>query len=398
MKWTSFVSEEPFLEGALREASAAIDRQLDGVSPDLVLVFVSPQHGEDYGELAKLLRALFPVAVILGCSGGGVVGGGREVERAAAVSVTAAVLPGVRVSPFHLDSDQTDLLVQEPALWREFLDLEGQEPVQFLILPDPDTCDARSVLWSLDQEFPVAAKCGGLASGAERPGENALFLNDELYAEGLVGVALAGALDVDTIVAQGCRPVGSPLFVTQAFGNRILQLDGRRASEVLAEVYEQLETPERAMFHNAPLLGMVMNSGRESYQHGDFLVRNIVGMDAQTGVISIGEAVAPGDVVQFHLRDADASARDLEQLLRDHTEQADYEPAAAALLFSCLGRGEMFYGQVNHDSAMIADLLGPLPIGGFFCSGEIGPVCRKTYLHGYTSSIVLIRSPQEGED
>ncbi|HIF11641.1 MAG TPA: hypothetical protein EYQ82_01165 [Dehalococcoidia bacterium] len=98
-------------------------------------------------------------------------------------------------------------------------------------------------------------------------------------------------------------------------------------------------------------------------------------------------------VIQFHLRDAGASARDLRMLLQQRLDSAADEAPAVALLFSCLGRGEGLYGVAGHDSGMIVEHLGELPIGGFFCGGEIGPVQGRTRVHGFTSSIALLRAP-----
>jgi small ligand-binding sensory domain FIST len=141
-----------------------------------------------------------------------------------------------------------------------------------------------------------------------------------------------------------------------------------------------------------------MADGLQEYAQGDFLIRNIVGLDGDSGMVAIGEFVSRGQVVQFHLRDAEASSRDLETLLDDYRSRSgEIETPDGALLFSCLGRGEVLYGVPDHDSRTIAERLGPIPIGGFFCQGEIGPVNRQTYIHGYTSSIALFRPLRDAD-
>jgi small ligand-binding sensory domain FIST len=95
-------------------------------------------------------------------------------------------------------------------------------------------------------------------------------------------------------------------------------------------------------------------------------------------------------VVQFHLRDAATSAHDLEAVLARYQEGPPRRPAGS-LLFSCLGRGEHLYGRPDHDTAAFQRRLGPVPLGGFFCNGEIGPVHGSTFLHGYTSAFGLFR-------
>lgn len=396
MRWASFVSEEPELPVAARQAAQEVRRQLAGADPDLLLVFVSAHHEEDYELVPAEVASYFPGATLIGCSGGGVVGGGREVEHSPALSLTAAVLPDIAITAFHVGADESDALVSSHEVWHEIMDVDPEQPVHFIVLPDPFSCDARGLLDSLDQAFPASAKIGGLASGAQQPGDNVLFIDDEAVDEGAVGVVLNGPLDMDTIVAQGCRPVGSAMFVTRAFRNKILEIDGQRPTEAMADLYEQLPLRDQDLFRHSLFLGVVMNPGLDAYGPGDFLVRNIVGVDPETGVLSVGEMVQPGQVVQFHLRDASTSAEDLSSLLQAYKSRTGGVPEGV-LLFSCLGRGEVLYGEPDHDCRVIAEHLGGMPIGGFFCNGEIGPVNRRTFLHGYTSSIALFRSRPAGD-
>ena len=203
---------------------------------------------------------------------------------------------------------------------------------------------------------------------------------------------LRGNVVMDTIVAQGCRPIGEPLFVTWAEENILCQIDGRRATEVLSELYDSLSESDRELFRSSLFLGVVMNEGQQVYEQGDFLIRNVIGMDPDSGVLAVGERLSNGQVVQFHLRDALTSATDLEIMLERCKQDLGGSNPEGALLFSCLGRGEQLYGVADHDSRMIAEQLGQLPIGGFFCNGEIGPVGGRSFLHGYTSSIAVFRA------
>jgi len=124
---------------------------------------------------------------------------------------------------------------------------------------------------------------------------------------------------------------------------------------------------------------------------GDFLIRNVMGMDDRAGVLSIGEMLMEGQLVQFHLRDAETSAEDLVAVLDRYAGDNRENQAQGALLFSCLGRGQYLYGKSNHDTEIFQNKLGTVPLGGFFCNGEIGPVSGTTFLHGYTSSFGIFR-------
>lgn len=394
MKWASFVSEEPELEVAIQQAAGEVGPSLGSAEPDLLMAFVSPHHEDDYPEVPALLRRHFPSVPIVGCSGGGVVGGGREVEHSAAISLTAASLPSVDMSTFRLEPGECKEIAEHPDRWAATIGLEPGEPAHFVLLPEPYSSNARQLVAGLDDTFPDSLKVGGLASGAQRPGDNALILDDGVFPDGLVGLVIRGGMRMDSIVSQGCRPIGTPLFVTRAFRNRVLELDGKRPTDVLGELFAELDDEDRQLFRHALSIGVVMHGDRDTYEHGDFLIRNIVGLDPDTGLMAVGEMVEPGQVVQFHLRDAVTSARDLSALLSGYRSDAAEMPDGV-LLFSCLGRGETLYGEPDHDSRLIAEHLGPAPIGGFFCSGEIGPVNERTFLHGYTSSIAVFRSPDQ---
>ena len=238
----------------------------------------------------------------------------------------------------------------------------------------------------LDYAFPGSVKIGGLASGGSQPGANALFLGDEVHRAGMVGLAFSGDVMIDTVVAQGCRPIGVPMQITECQQNVLIGVDGRTPFEALKEIFVELSDRDKQLAQTSLFLGIVMDGMNESPQQGDFLIRNIVGVDGKRGVLAIGEMLKEGQIVQFHLRDADTSAQDLDAVLERYLDTHATHGDAGALLFSCLGRGSYLYGRADHDTDMFRDKLGPMPLTGFFCNGEIGQVGGSTYLHGYTSS------------
>jgi small ligand-binding sensory domain FIST len=394
MKWVSTVSENPDHAAAAAEAAAAILAGIPRGAADLMMIFISPHHKDFYDDIPVLIQKQVGARVFVGCSGGGVIGGGREVEDRPGVSVTAAVLPGVQVVAFHIDN--SDLPEPDGAL-RDWQDLVGVKPSKkpdFLLLPDPFSFDAERFLNGLDRVYPDSCKVGGLASGAPQPGGNTLHMMGNHYSSGLVGVALSGDITVDTIVAQGCRPIGDPMFITKCDRNLLLELDGDPVGEKLKNLYDTLEGRDQELFRNSLFLGVVMREEQQEYRQGDFLIRNLVGMDPQSGGIAIGSMLGNNQVVQFHLRDAMTSAEDLDHLLNRYQEDRSGAAPEGSLMFSCLGRGMHLYGRPDHDTTSFRRRLGDVPLGGFFCNGEIGPVQGRTYLHGYTSSFALFRRPQ----
>jgi small ligand-binding sensory domain FIST len=377
MRWASALSEKRSTEEAIADAATIVAAELIGAQADIVLAFVSPHHAAAYRSIPAWLEERFPRAHIAGCSAGGVIGGGREVEGHPAISLVAASLPGVAARPLRFE-DEDEL---PPA----------DAGPQFLILVDPFTCDAGALIEMLDARYPGSRKIGGLASGGGSPGSNVLFLDRQAHDGGAVGLALDGDIRVDTIVAQGCRPIGQPLVITRCERNVVLELNGRSPVTVLRELSATLSPDDRKLFRTALHVGIEMTGERLEYKAGDFLIRNVVGADPDTGALAIGAFPRRYQALQFHLRDARTAAEDLAACLARYRGESGGARPAGALLFSCLGRGVHLYGRPNHDSDMFRERLGPVPIGGFFCNGEIGPVGGTTFLHGYTSSFGLFR-------
>ncbi|MCC7265627.1 MAG: FIST C-terminal domain-containing protein [Candidatus Latescibacteria bacterium] len=388
MQWTSAVSSEPDLDHALDALERELKPAFGNGPADLAVVFVSPHHQEDYRRIPAQVQQRFGPRVLIGCSAAGVIGGGREFEQQPALSLTLASLPGVQLRPFQLiDRDLPDLDAG-PQQWIDLIGAAPQPPVHFLLLADPATFDPRTLLMGLDFAYPGGAKIGGLASA---PQGNALFLGQATLDDGAVGLALGGNIAVDTVVAQGCRPIGQPMTITRCEEHFLLELDHRPAVEVLVELYHRLEPEDQELLNHGLQLGIASSELQQDFAHGDFLIRNVMRIGRDPDFIAIGDHLRQGQTVQFHLRDARTAAEDLALMLqRYHTRPAS-TPLAGALLFTCTGRGQYLFERPNHDSDMFRQQVGALPLAGFFCGGEIGQVGAATYLHGYTSSFGIFR-------
>jgi small ligand-binding sensory domain FIST len=302
------------------------------------------------------------------------------------VSVTAASLPDVKIVQCYFENDGLPDLDAGPTSWEQIVNVSPSDDPQFVVLADPFSFPVQNLLLGLDFAFSAATKIGGLASGAQQSGGNALFLGDQTYRSGAVCLALQGNITVDTVVAQGCRPIGKTMRVTESRRNLLVQLDGQPPLSILRDLFESLDERDRGLIRHSLFLGVVMDEFLEEPRQGDFLIRNVVGMDERSGALAVGELLKEGQLVQFHLRDAETSADDLTAVLDRYAEDNRENQIEGALLFSCLGRGEYLYGKANHDTGIFQEKLGSIPLGGFFCNGEIGPVSGTTFLHGYTSS------------
>jgi small ligand-binding sensory domain FIST len=173
-------------------------------------------------------------------------------------------------------------------------------------------------------------------------------------------------------------------------GQLVRRIGNRPAYDVLVETIGNLSPSERERAANNLLVGLAMDEYRDEFARGDFLSRMLVGIDRASGAIAIG-AHQPrvGQTLQFQVRDARAADSELRHMLGAVAGDVR-PPPAAALLFACNGRGAGLFGAPDHDAQTTRELLGPLPLAGLFCNGEIGPVGRTTFLHGFTASLGLI--------
>ncbi len=391
MKWTSALSEQPVLEDAIAECGVAIKSSVGDADLDLAVAFISPHYEDSYDRVADLMAESLGAKHVFGCSGGGVIGNGIEIEQRPGISVTAAVLPNVDIRPVHLQVDGLPDLDASPDKWVDLFGVAPDRDPHFVMLADPYSFPVQNLLMGMDYAYPRATKIGGLASGASRQGGNALFLDGEVLRNGAIGLALDGNITVDTVVAQGCRPIGQPMRISKSERNMLLELDDVPPMEVLRNLLQTLPDRDQDLIRHSLFLGVVMDELIDNPVQGDFLIRNVVGMDQSTGGLAIGEMLKEGQLVQFHLRDAETSSDDLQAVLSRYADEHRENDIPGALLFSCLGRGEYLYGKPNHDTDLFRDKLGDVPLGGFFCNGEIGQVSGTTFLHGYTSSFGLFR-------
>jgi small ligand-binding sensory domain FIST len=326
-----------------------------------------------------------------------------EIEGSPAISLTVASLPGVELVPFHLTAEDLPDLDSPPEAWINLIGVSPEKTPNFIILADPFSAKVNDLLEGLDFAYPGAVKIGGLASSASLTNQSSLFYyssdikQPRIYHQGTIGLALTGKILLETIVAQGCRPIGEPLTITKGERNVIIELsqDNDKSAPplvILRDLIQSLSPTDRELAQNSLFVGIARDEFKFNLRHGDFLVRNLIGVDPKTGAIAVGDRIRPGQRIQFHLRDAQTSAEDLEMLLLAYeNEQTKSDPPVGALMFSCLGRGEGLYGKPNFDSELFVSHINSIPLGGFFCNGEIGPVGGKTFLHGYTSAFAIIR-------
>lgn len=378
--------------------TAGVGPALQDEPPDLAVVFLGGVHAEEAERASGLIHQRLAPRHLLGATAAGVVFDGVELERPDGISVWAACMPGARLTPLRYPPPTDD---GPAAMGRQLPDDRGwpdppEDARALLLLADPFSFPADAFLTWVDQGSPGLPVSGGLASAARAPGANRLLLDREVYDAGAVGMAIGGDVVVRTLVSQGCRPIGQSFVVTRADRNLVQELAGEPPVERIKETFAAAERPDRELMRQGLHIGMVIDEYREEFGRGDFLVRGVVGAQAGTGALAIGDVVQVGQTVQFHVRDADSADDDLRTLLAEfmkETSPPGFAPAGA-LLFTCNGRGRRLFGEPDHDAELVRDALGEIPVGGFFCAGEIGPVGSRSFLHGFTASLLVFECEQ----
>lgn len=392
MQFASALSRDMQTEAAVTEVLETVRQRLPEQQAHLSVVFASPHHLKALPDLLPVVQERLAAHTLLGCTGGGVIGDRREVENRPGLALMAAHLPGVRIEPFHIE--QADLEESwSDTYWQQRLAASPETEPTFVLLPDPFTIDAQKLLDTFNSAFPQRPVLGGLASGGQSPGSCALFLNGDVV-HGAIGAVLEGNFILRTVVSQGCKPIGQSQVITRCEDHVIYELSGRPALDVIRETLAALAPEDQALARTALLMGRVIDEYKEQFDRGDFLMRTFMGADPPSGAIAVGDRFRPGQTVQLHVRDATTAREDLHLLMDMLTSDLAARPARGALLFSCNGRGAHLYGEPDHDSRVVAATTGAIPMAGFFCNGEIGPIGNTNFLHGFTASIGIFQEKE----
>jgi small ligand-binding sensory domain FIST len=375
--------------GEFRESTvvAAAEQALAecGGQPTCGFLFLSASWLPQIHEVLDLVRLHGRIPLLVGSVGAGLIGRSQEAEGVAGLSLLLVRLPETKLTPVLISSEQIEESTG-PGYWQMETGIGPEEVDSWIVLANPFAPDLERWLAEWSVAFPEAPSIGGLSSGGNGSGERMLLLDGKAIDAAVLALAVKGG-KVRPIVSQGCKPVGEPFTITHAEENLVYSLGSRPAYQVLSETFNGLSDEEKERARGNLFAGIAASEYVADLKRGDFLVRNLLGADPQTGAVAIGTRARTGQTLQYQLRDKITAHADLVELAKMNGRKGS-EPFAS-LVFSCNGRGHRFFGVPDHDAATIAEIFGPVPSAGFFCNGEIGPIGTASYLHGYTASIAL---------
>ncbi|HYC21371.1 MAG TPA: FIST N-terminal domain-containing protein [Candidatus Bathyarchaeia archaeon] len=368
-------------ERAGRDVAEQVIRALGTAEARAVIYFATTHHAPAYDRIERAITSLLSVEHVVGCSAGGVVGAGREIERAPGVSALA-LAGDFEVKRFFISS----LRGRAEEVGREVGRVVGslERPRSVVLFADTYNLAPDELLAGIASVAPDARVFGAGASEDGSLGETAVFARSTTAANAVSGLALGG-IQVRTLITQACRPVGAWQTITRAEQNRILELDGRPALEqYLAVLPEMLRADlKQALRSTLAALAIELTIGELA---PPYVVRDLLGADPERGALLVGDEVISGMRFAVAIRDPAGARQALEARLAQFARTENR--LAAALYFNCFARGEVFYGVPEIDSAYIQRSLGTLAVAGLFSGAEFAPLGGTNRLQQYSGVLV----------
>lgn len=382
--WSDGLDEEGLADWARR-----LRTRLRAPEVSLGLVFMSPKFFPHSQQVLEILRVHAQIPLLVGCSSNGVIANAEEIESAGGLVLGLYSLPGAKLTGVRFTQDEVEAAAGDKEYWPTETKLKPEAVNGWLTFIDPFHLDAEAWLRSWQQAYPELPVFGGLATGNFPEPLTQVYLDGEVYEDGGVAIAVGGGVELAGVVSQGCTPIGETWTLTRVNQNLIHFIGNRPAYTVLAETVNQLPPTEQQQAKGNLFIGLVVNEYLEDFHRGDFLVRNLLGGDPNSGILAVGALPRTGQTIQFQRRDAAGATQEMRELLLRTQDGLKEKVIFGGCLVCCNGRGRSLFGRPNHDTDLVQEYFGDLGLSGFFANGEIGPVAGKNFLHSYTASLAL---------
>ena len=382
-------SSLPITEQAAKEAATRAMNQAGAGDAALVLVFFTVDHLPAFRKVLETVRRITGTDQVVGCSGVGVLTGDGEIEGSPGLAVLALSSDDIETHPFLFHP----LHERDREAGLELSRLAGEwsaKEALLVLLPDAYNGHPRRLLQGVEEHLGYVPVVGAGPSENGTHRKTYQLCGDTMTTNALSGLLLTGRFTSFIGITQGCQPVSGPMVITKAEGNLIYEIDNRPAFDAFAMAIKGplLEDLRRALAF--VFAGLPADRRQNRVGPGEYLVRNIVGVEPQKGILALAEEVFEGERMVFTLRDAQRAREDLTQMLRRQKERLGGKRPQLGLYFNCCARGTSLYGIPGIDTAYIRQALGDFPLIGFFGNFELGPLGGKNHLLAYTGVLALI--------
>jgi small ligand-binding sensory domain FIST len=381
-------SDENAARAAL-EAAQQVIAALDGNNPDWCVAFVTSEYRESLPTLLESISGATGTPYVVGSSASGVLAADRELEHGPALGVLGVRSDQLRATPFLFHDEGDQGMTASVRLGQRLVNSRHSDDL-LLVWPDPFHVRPDRLLQGLDAVLGSVPVVGGAASSTDAQGSTFQFCGTELADASVSGVRLGGKFRHVIGVTQGCHPLGEPLRVTRAHENMILELDGRSAFQLLRERAPSGLMQDLGRAVDFLFVGLLPDPQDRELRPGEYLVRNIVTADPDTGVLAISAGVEEGQSIVFAQREATSARGDMLRMLEEVSPQRTGLDYKFGFYFNCLARGRSLYDSEGVDISMLGDTFPGVPLLGFFCNAEIAPLRGINQLFTYTGILLLI--------
>jgi small ligand-binding sensory domain FIST len=382
-------STEASTEKAVDQAFAAALAQAEIRQADMALIVFTAEHMRDQERLRNAVSHASNHAVVVGSTAAGILTGEGEVEGSHGIAVLALASDQLQTKAFLFEP----LRGHDAEAGARVAKLTGPSlggNLLTVLIPDSYNGQAQEMLQAIEREIGYSPVIGAGSSESGVAGATFQLCNDKVATNAVTGLHLSGSFESFIDITQGCQPITEPLVITRAGGNIIYEIDNRPAFEVFTSVLKGplLEDLRRALMY--VFVGVPADRRRNSVGGGEYLVRNIIGLDSEKKIIGVADEVTEGQVMVFTLRDGQRARDDLGQMLKRQAQRLDGKKPAFGVYFNCCARGTSLYGIPGIDSAYIRQTLGDFPLIGMFGGYELAPLGGANHLFAYTGVLALI--------
>lgn len=371
----------------------------EGFRPNIGFLYITDALAADAGSILTLFRSVTGVEHWTGCAAIGVCAGGVEYVDVPAISVLIGQVGENDVRAFHAPAQNIKILQQELEPW-----LNRHDPMLTVVHADPLSESHPAQMLEEIDTLVGGFMVGGLSSSRT---EGAI-ISKEVTSTGISGFVFSQDVAVATALSQGCTPMGPLHEISRADEHVIGYLDGRIPFDVFSEDMKAMAEqrlgykPEEMLMkqgNDSPHSLMQLLDGEAHIAFpvvgsdiNDYQVRNIMAIDPESGMIAAAEHIEDGQKMMFVYRDDETVRADLAATLvalqkRVVHDTGTFSPKAA-LYVSCVARAGVVFGDDGHpggEMKLLRDILGDIPITGFYANAEIS----NNRLYGYTSVLTL---------
>ena len=376
-------------ERAAEEAATRAMTRAGVGQASLVIIFFTVDHLANYQKLTAAVNRITQTDQIVGCSGAGVLTGDGEIEEGPGMAVLVLWSDRFKARPlfFHPLRDRDREMGVEIA---QIVRGRSEDESLLVLLPDAYNGQPRRLFQGIEEQVGFLPVVGAGSSENGSQGKTYQISGRQITTNALAGLLLTGPFESLIGITQGCQPITEPMVITKAQRNLIFEINNRPAFEAFAKVIKGPLLDDLRRTLAFVFAGLPSDPDRNRVEPGEYLVRNIVGLDPHQGVIAVAEEVFEGERMVFTFRDSQRAREDLNQMLQRQLSKLEGRIPQLGLYFNCCARGTSLYGIPGIDTAYIRQSLGDFPLIGFFGSFELGPLGRRNHLLTYTGVLVLI--------